>query len=290
MSWGPIGSPSNNGIKAKMASEAHQHSPLDHVMDARNLEFPWGSVELGTIPLGPYELQITRFMVMELVGALLIAAIIIPLARHVAKNPITRGKFLNAFEMLVLFIRDNVARPAIGGHDADRFLPYLWTVFFFVLFNNVLGMIPGGASATANLNVTAVLAIMTLSTVLIAGMKAMGPVGFWVGLVPPLDVPQIMKAPMWLLMFVIEVAGLFIRHLVLAVRLFANILAGHIVLAVIVGFILTAGEFSKYFITPGSIAMAVALSLLELFIAFLQAYIFTFLSALFIGSAVHPHH
>ena len=272
-----------------MAAEVRQHSPLDHVMDAKHLEFVWGNVELGKIRLGSVEVQITRFMVMELVGALLIAAIIIPLVRHITKNPVTRGRFLNAFEVLVLFIRDNVARPAIGGHDADRFLPYLWTVFFFVLFNNLLGMIPGGASATANLNVTAVLAIMTFATVLIAGMKAMGPIGFWISLVPPLDVPKIMKWPMWLLMFVIEVAGLFIRHLVLAVRLFANILAGHIVLAVIVGFILTAGEISKYFVTPGSILMAVALSLLELFIAFLQAYIFTFLSALFIGSAVHPH-
>jgi F-type H+-transporting ATPase subunit a len=272
-----------------MAAEAHKENPLHHVMDANHLEFTWGNVSLPKLHLGLFDLQITRFMVMELVAALAIAGIIIPLARHIAKNPITRGKFLNAFEVLVLFIRDGVARPAIGGHDAERFLPYLWTVFFFVLFNNVLGMIPGGASATANINVTAVLAIMTFSVVLMAGMKEMGPVGFWVSLVPPLDVPKIMKPPMWLLMFVIEVAGLFIRHLVLAVRLFANILAGHIVLAVILGFILAAGEYSKYFVTPGSLAMAVALSLLELFIAFLQAYIFTFLSALFIGSAVHPH-
>ena len=289
MSRGRIESPGHIGINTLMPAESHNESPLQHVMDANHLEFTWGNVALPKLNFGLFEVQVTRFMVMELVAALAMAAILIPLVRHVTKNPITRGKFLNAFEVLVLFIRDGVARPAIGSHDADRFLPYLWTVFFFVLFNNILGMIPGGASATANLNVTAVLAIMTFATVLIAGMRAMGPVGFWVALVPKLDVPGFMKWPMWLLMFVIEVAGLFIRHLVLSVRLFANILAGHIVLAVIVGFILAAGEFSKYFITPGSIAMAVALSLLELFIAFLQAYIFTFLSALFIGSAVHPH-
>ena len=289
MSRGRIESPGHIGINTLMPAESHNESPLQHVMDANHLEFTWGNVALPKLHLGLFDVQITRFMVMELVAALAMAAILIPLVRHVTKNPITRGKFLNAFEVLVLFIRDGVARPAIGSHDADRFLPYLWTVFFFVLFNNILGMIPGGASATANLNVTAVLAIMTFATVLIAGMRAMGPVGFWVALVPKLDVPGFMKWPMWLLMFVIEVAGLFIRHLVLSVRLFANILAGHIVLAVIVGFILAAGEFSKYFVTPGSIAMAVALSLLELFIAFLQAYIFTFLSALFIGSAVHPH-
>ncbi|WP_435010578.1 F0F1 ATP synthase subunit A [Tundrisphaera lichenicola] len=271
-----------------MASE-HQHSPLDHVVDNTFLEFPWGNVHLPKISLGVFEFQFTRFMVMELVAAILIAAIIIPLARHVARYPITRGGLLNAFEAMVLFIRDGVARPTIGGHGADAFLPYLWTVFFFVLFNNLLGMFPGGASPTGNINVTIVLALMTFIAVLIAGIKAMGPVGFWIGIVPPLDVPKIIKPPLWALLFVIEVAGLLIRHFVLAVRLFANMLAGHIVLAVILGFILAVTGAMQYVVTPASIAGVVALSLLELFVAFLQAYIFTFLSALFIGSAAHPH-
>jgi F-type H+-transporting ATPase subunit a len=276
-----------------MAAESHHESPILHVVDSKYLEFPWGkdgmAVRLPRISLGFFDLQITRFMVMELLAALLIAAIIIPLARHIARHPVTRGRFLNAFEVLVLFIRDGVARPTIGGHDADRFLPYLWTVFFFVLFNNLLGMIPGGASATANINVTAVLAISTFVVVLIAGMKTSGPVGFWVDLVPSLDVPKLMKPPMWVLMFVIEIAGLFIRHVVLCVRLFANMLAGHIVLAVILGFILAVSGSVWYVVAPVSVAGVIALSLLELLVAFLQAYIFVFLSALFIGSAVHPH-
>ena len=153
---------------------------------------------------------------------------------------------------MVLFIRDGVARPAIGGHDADEFLPYLWTVFFFVLFNNLLGMIPGGASADGQHQRDGRPGDDDASSaVLIAGMKAMGPVGFWVGLVPKLDVPRFMKPPIWVLMFVIEVAGLFIRHFVLAVRLFANMLAGHIVLAVILGFILAVGGTVWYVVTPG---------------------------------------
>ena len=94
---------------------------------------------------------------------------IIPLARHVGAEPVSRGWFMNMFEAMVLFIRDEVARPAIGGHGADAFLPFLWTVFFFILFNNLLGMIPGVASATGNINVTAVLALMTLATVIMAG-------------------------------------------------------------------------------------------------------------------------
>jgi F-type H+-transporting ATPase subunit a len=270
----------------------HGESPLSHVVDHPNLELPWypGAWEIHLPPLGSF--QLTRFMVTEVIAAVLVVLVIVPLARHVSRQHVTRGWFLNMFEAMVLFIRDQVARPAIGGHGADHYLPFLWTIFFFVLFNNLLGMIPGMASATGNINVTAVLAFMTLATVVAAGVRQMGAVGFWVGLVPHMDVPLFLKLFLWPLMFVIEVAGLLIRHTVLAVRLFANMLAGHIVLAVILGFILTARalpwpEWAG--IAAVSVVGVIALSLLELFVAFLHAYIFTFLSALFIGSAVHPH-
>ena len=141
---------------------------------------------------------------------------------------------------------------------------------------------------TSNINVTAVLAIVTLGTVILAGVKELGAAGYVKNIVPHLDVPPVMKAFLWPLMFVIEVAGLLIKHVVLAVRLFANMLAGHIVLAVILGFILQAGGIFVYLVTPASIAGVVALSLLELFVAFLQAYIFTFLASLFMGMALHP--
>jgi F-type H+-transporting ATPase subunit a len=265
----------------------HEHNPLSHVVDHTTLEIP-GVGEVLLPNLGGF--QVTRFMVMELIAAVLIAAVVIPLARHVARHRVSRGPFMNAFEAIVLFLRDGVARPAIGGHGADQFLPFLWTMFFFILFNNLLGMVPGGASATGNINVTGVLAVLTLGAVIAAGTRAMGPVGFWVGIVPHLDVPLILKPPLWILMFIIEVAGLLIRHVVLSVRLFANMLAGHIVLAVILGFILIAAETNFfYLVMPASVLGVVALSLLELFVAFLQAYIFTFLAALFIGAAAHPH-
>jgi F-type H+-transporting ATPase subunit a len=273
---------------------AHGDSPLGHVLDHHTLELPsWQFPYVWEIELPRISgLQITQFMVTEVIAAVLVAAVLIPLSRHVARQHVTRGWFMNLFEAIVLFIRDQVARPAIGGHGADAFLPYLWTVFFFVLFNNLLGLIPGMASATGNINVTGVLALMTLGMVLLAGMREMGAVGFWVGIVPHMDVPPVMKLFLWPLMFVIEVAGLLIRHFVLAVRLFANMLAGHIVLTVILGFILMARELTPALwasVTAASVLGVIALSLLELFVAFLQAYIFAFLSALFIGSAVHPH-
>jgi F-type H+-transporting ATPase subunit a len=266
---------------------AEHGSPLNHVVDHPTLEVPGFGWEIPLPNIAGF--QLTRFMVMEVVAGLLVAAVIIPLARHVRSNKVSRGPLMNMFEAMVMFVRDGIARPAIGGHGADDFLPFLWTMFFFVLFNNLLGMIPGGASATANINVTAVLALATLGAVVGAGIRQSGPLKYWTSLVPHLDVPALLKPFLWPLMFVIEVSGLLIRHTVLAVRLFANMLAGHIVLAVILGFILQVSGIIFLLVTPASIAGVVALSLLELFVAFLQAYIFTFLSALFIGSAVHPH-
>jgi len=268
------------------------HDPLGHVIDHRTLEFPWWTpptyelkINLPTI-LG---VDITRFMVMEVVAGLLMIAILIPLAGHVRRHAVTRGGFLNAFEALLLYIRDEVARPAIGGREADRYLPYLWTAFFFVLFNNLLATIPGGATATANINVTGVLALTTLGVVISAGVREAGVAGFVTGLVPHMDVPPALKVFLWPLMFLIEVAGLLIKHIVLAVRLFANMFAGHVVLAVILGFILAAKGALFYVVMPASVTGVILLSMLELFVAFLQAYIFVFLSAIFIGAAVHPH-
>jgi len=273
---------------------AHGDSPLSHVVDHNSLELPhWNFPYSWEIRLPNVAgFQVTRFMMTELLAAVLIAVVVIPLARHAARQQVTRGWFLNLFETMVLFIRDQVARPAIGGHAADAYLPYLWTVFFFVLVNNLLGLIPGMASATGNINVTAALALMTLATVVMAGMRELGVAGFWIGIVPHMDVPPLIKPFLWGLMFVIEVAGLLIRHVVLAVRLFANMLAGHIVLTVILGFILMFRGLSPSLwasVAAASVAGVIALSLLELFVAFLQAYLFAFLSALFIGSAVHPH-
>jgi F-type H+-transporting ATPase subunit a len=272
----------------------HAPNPLEHVVDGNTLELPWlfpPSYEPWIIKLKPIAgFQITRFMVMELIAAVLMLIIIIPVVRHIARTPYSRGWFMNMFEAALLFIRDQVARPAIGGHAADRFLPYLWTAFFFILFCNLLGMIPGCASATGDINVTFVLAVITLAYVIHAGVREHGAFGYLLAIVPHLDVPIIMKPFLWLLLFFIEIVGLLIRHAVLGVRLFANMFAGHIVLSVILGFILMAwSSLAFYAVVPVSVGGTIAVSLLELFVAFIQAYVFTFLSALFIGAALHPH-
>lgn len=260
-----------------------------HVSDATAFHLPFGV----QIPLPKvYGFQITKFMVLELVVALLMMAIFIPLARRLRTGEPLRGLLGNMLEAILVFLRDEVTRPAIGRHDADRFLPYIWTLFFFILFCNLMGMLPWAGSPTGSLAVTAVLALATLVVVIGAGMWKYGPVKFWTGMVPHMELPGVMAIFLMPMLMGIEIAGLFIRHAVLAVRLLANMFAGHLVLAVIVGFIGAAAETYLVLwlgVTAGSVLGATALSLLELFVAFLQAYIFAFLSALFIGMAVHQH-
>jgi F-type H+-transporting ATPase subunit a len=238
----------------------------------------------------PVNFAITKFMLLEVAAAVLIAVVFIRISHLICTNKPPRGRFWNTFEYLLIYIRDQVARPAIGKHDADKFLPFLWTMFFFVLACNLLGLVPWAGSATAAFGTTAALAVITFVTVVGAGIAKLGPVHFWLAQVPHMDVPVALGIFLKPLIFVLELAGLLIRHFVLAVRLLANIMAGHLVLVVIVTFIAASyGSLAWWGIAPASIVGAMLLSLLELLVAFIQAYIFTFLSALFIGMAVHPH-
>ena len=193
--------------------------------------------------------------------------------------------------MFLIFIRDQVARPAIGGHDADRFVPLLWTFFFFILTCNLLGMVPWAGAPTGAFGTTLGLAMIVFATTLTAGMLRFGVVGFWVNQVPHMELPMWLS-PLKLMIFVIEVVGLLIKHVVLGVRLLANMVAGHLVLLGIMGLIAATAAAASHtwaLVTVISVLGSTAFSLLELFVAFLQAYIFTFLSALFIGAAIHHH-
>ncbi len=260
-----------------------------HVKDAHGFHFPFGRhVELPSV----FGIQVTKFMILEAMAALLMILIFVPLARRMRGGEAPRGRIWNLLESMLLFIRNEVARPAIGGKDADRFLPFLWTLFFFVLSCNLLGMVPWMGSPTGALSVTGALAMCAFAMTVGTGMRTHGGVGFWTGLVPPMELPGPMAIFLRPMLFAIEVVGLLIKHSVLAVRLLANMFAGHLVLAVIVSFITATAHTLVILwlgVTVSSLGGAVAISLLELFVAFLQAYIFTFLSALFIGMAIHQH-
>jgi F-type H+-transporting ATPase subunit a len=223
------------------------------------------------------------------VALILILAFVI-LAKRVKHGRPAKGRLWNMFEAFLLFIRDEIARPAIGHHDADRFVPLLWTIFMFVLGCNLLGMLPWLGAPTASFSVTLALAAVTFATVIVAGSIRFGVLGFWKNQVPHMGLPMVLAIPIVPMLFAIEVLGLFIKHVVLGVRLLANMVAGHLVLLAVMGLAVAAANSSMWPVTAGiSVVGSALFSLLELFVAFLQAYVFTFLSALFIGAAVHHH-
>ncbi len=233
---------------------------------------------------------ISRFMIVQLAVALLLVWLFNKLGKRMSQGGPPEGKFWNAFEAMLLFVRDNIARPAIG-HGADDFVPLLWTLFFFILTLNLMGLAPWVGTATGAFGTTLALAFVTFIAGFIAGVAKLGFVGYWKNLVPPMDLPWYM-APIKGIIFLIEVLGLFIKHGVLGIRLLANMVAGHLVLFAILGMIATAAtaSFGTWLTTASvSVVGATLFCLLELLVAFLQAYIFTFLSALFIGSAIHHH-
>jgi F-type H+-transporting ATPase subunit a len=238
-------------------------------------------------------------IVMMIVAGLLLVLFIPPLIRRrrgagEIDGQVPRG-FANFMEAVCQYLRKEVAEPALGPHT-DRFITYIWSVFFFILTMNVLGLLPIGAisplfgphiggTATGNIFVTATLAILTMIMMVVNGLRLGG----------RHYLAHFCPGPRWLapLLVPVEIIGLFAKIFALAVRLFANMMAGHILLAVLVGFILSAGTAMG---AAGGIAVAIpvvlastAITMLELFVAFLQAFIFTFLTTLFIGMSVNVH-
>jgi F-type H+-transporting ATPase subunit a len=179
----------------------------------------------------------------------------------------------------VLYLRNEVILPNVGPHG-NGYVPFLLTLFFFILFANLLGLVPYGATATGNISVTATLAIITFIVIEVAGMKAQGwgyinTIVFW-----PRDMGLGLRIPISMVLTPIELIGKFTKPFALAIRLFANMVSGHVVLLALISLIFT---FATWILVPVPIALALGISLLELFVAFLQAFIFTLLSSVFIG-------
>ncbi|MCH8924472.1 MAG: F0F1 ATP synthase subunit A [Planctomycetes bacterium] len=303
------------------SSDHSDHDPFDaghligHVKDAPHFEVPrmlsggtgvWDIPQIrksrepfATVSVGfkklddmiePLEGKVTKFMVLEVVAATLVAFVFIRLAGKMSGGGRPRGRAWNMLEALLVFLRDEVARPCIGDHDVKKFLPLIWTIFFFVLGCNLLGLVPWMGSPTGALATTGALALITFLCVIVTGMVKIGPISFWTGQVPPMELPLALAIVLKPMIFVIEIFGMLIKHFVLSVRLLANMTAGHLVLAVLLAFISASWQsMAVWGIAPVSILGATAFSMLELFVSFLQAYIFAFLTALFIGMAVHPH-
>lgn len=278
-----------------MAAEQEALSPaayiMRHVADGHEIELPGrhglaSEVNLTdlfghwVVRIGGRELDLTptKYTLMLWIAAILTMGLLWLGTR--GRTAVPKGRGQTIVETLFLFVRDEIAEKSIG-HDAHRYTPYLATCFFFILGINFVGLIPYGATATGNVNVTIVFATMTFLLTQLAGMRGQGVAGYWLHLVPA-------GVPWWLypLMIPVELIGLFTKPFALMMRLFANMVAGHIVLFFLLGLVF----FLK---TPlvgfGSVPLAFGIFLLEMFVAMVQAYIFTLLSAVFIGMAAHSH-
>ena len=232
---------------------------------------------------GIFDMRITRWVLMMWMAAFLCMLVFIPVARKIKNAKMGfRSKWVNLWEVLISFVHDEVVEPNFDHHYVKKAMPYFLTLFFFILFCNFLGMIPGMSTATGNLAVTGGLAILTLLGMLGVGMIKQGPFSYWAGLVPH-GVPAFVIP----LMFPIEIIGLLIKPFALTVRLFANMTAGHVV--IIIFLYLACGMFKSFAVGVGSVVGSLMIYMLELLVAFIQAYIFAVLSAMFIGSSMHAH-
>jgi F-type H+-transporting ATPase subunit a len=275
---------------------AHSESPLEHIVQHPLIERP---ANLGPLtPNGVITIFSDQIAMIALAGVLLIALVPLLVRRRRGNGDVEAlvpTGAANGLEAVCQYLRKEVAEPALHEHT-DRFIKYIWSVFFFVLTVNILGLLPIpalsslfgthlGGTATGNIWVTATLALMTMVMMVVNGLR-LGGTAYLAHFCP---------GPIWMapLLVPVEIIGLIAKVFALAVRLFANMIAGHILLAVLLSFIMSAGSQSAGLglgVAVPVVLGSAAINLLELFVAFLQAFIFTFLTTLFIGMSVVFHH
>lgn len=264
---------------------------IGHVLDKNYLELPFvdphhllaGKVSLPSIPafeIGGVvvDLSITHHIAMMWVASLLLIFLMI---RSFRKPSAVPTGLTNLFELVVVFVRDEVVLPNMGEHGR-KYMPFLLTVFFFILFCNLVGLVPYSATATGNISVTAGLAIITFVVMIGAGIANNGVLGYFKSLIPS-GVP----APLLILLVPIEIFSLFVRPFALCVRLFANMTGGHVAILVFLSLIII---MQNEWVAIAAVPLAVAIYLLEILVGFVQAFVFTLLTTVFVGMAAHPDH
>src|SRR5438093_5560434 len=264
------------------------------------------------------DFSITKHVLMLwLVAALVFLVVTVAIRRYLKQDRLVPSGFMNGLEAIVEFIRDSIVAPNVGRRWVNTWTPLVLTLFIFILCANAVGLVPifellglldpwvlrtgehsfvkglmhGGTTATANFNVTAALATITFGAIIVAGSKAHGFVTHWKNLVP-----HGLAWPIYILLIPIEILGMFVRPFALTMRLAANMTGGHIAILTLLSFVFLFTEMSgRALVGIGfgavvSVPLAAAISGLEIIVVLVQAYVFTLLSAVFIGMAIHAHH
>ena len=290
------------------AAEKKKDFVMPHVLNSDHTYIPWpgpGLVREISLPhwapihIGPITLDLspTKHVVMLWLSATLCLIVLVAAGRGAAKARAEgrpAGGLAGGMEAMILYLRNDIILPNVG-HHGEKFVPFCLTAFFMILFANLLGLVPYMATATGNLSVTATLAVLSFFMIEIAGMRALGKgyintVVYW-----PHDLPFAIKAPVTLIMTPVEILSKFTKPFALAMRLFANMTAGHIAVLSLLGMIFTFAQLLNY--SPAAygaalipVSLATAIMALEVFVAFLQAFIFMLLTAVFIGQIRESHH
>ncbi len=257
---------------------------LDHMKNSHELDLPGGSIELPHFPpihIGEWtiDLSISKHVFFLLLAALIVVVLAVYAARKNRRSGVPSG-FGNLFEIFIVYIRDEVALPNMGPGGV-RYLPFLLTLFFFILIMNLLGLIPYGATSTSNISVTGTLAFIAFIMIQAAAIRAQGVKHYVAHLTGGVH------WTLWPIMIPVEILVLFTKPFALCMRLFANMNGGHIVLLALIGLILL---FRSPVLAPLPILFGVGVLMLELFVAFLQAYIFVMLTSLFMGFGMEAEH
>ena len=283
-----------NGLVTFLSSEFHHDDKGEVIVEKKGLYFVrvHGQIHYtdanGTLSYNndhklenprPLDFSITKNVVLLFLIALIMFLAFTAVARSYKKNPKAPKGFANLLETLVVFVRDDIAVPNIGNHKYERYMPYLLTVFFLILIGNLLGLVPIiSGTLTNDIVFTGTLAVITFLITTFSGNR-----NYWQHIFATPGVPK------WLapIMIPVEIIGMLTKPFSLMIRLFANITAGHIIILSLIGLIFT---LKTIFVSPVSVGFSLFISILELLVAFIQAYVFTLLSALFIGGAVAEEH
>jgi len=275
---------------------------MPHITDSKHIDYPcfkslqeWTcEAELPTWPVTigskTYDFGPSKHVVFLVLSAIVVTILLVGTARSHVRHSKEVGRpkgFAAGLEAVILYLRNEIFLPVLGGHGGAKYVPFCLTLFFFILLCNLFGLVPWGSTPTGNVNVTATLAVVTFIVVEIAGMRALGKsyigtIVYW----PHDDMPLAIKLPLSLIMTPVEIVGKFTKPFALTVRLFANMIAGHVVILALIGLVFMFGF--KIAILP--VLMALFIMLLEILVAFIQAFIFALLAAVFIGQIRAAHH